>query len=189
MAFLRSNGLQPWDTFIVINVRHGSKGTEQKVIQPEEFIQPLKQMSACLGTRHVYLVTETKAVAERMLALGKQHGFNIFTVEYNYPGVDTWNPNIMRTQGQIKATAGLREIGYVSAKVLAVTRLGTGFIGTLQSAWAKVSVAAMYGYHGRPVPTLSLRPTWALEKGYVGLDKGWLSQNGSMGDTQPWPCV
>lgn len=187
VAFLHAHGVKPHETFNVVNARHGSKGVEQAVIQPEEFVEPMQQMAACLRTRHVYLVTETAETAQRMLDLGKQNGFNIFTVKYTYPGADIWNKQLV--QQQQTAGPSLREIGYVSAKVLAVTRRGSGFIGTLQSSWAKVSLAAMYGYHRRPVPSLSLRPTWGFEHGYRGQDSAFWSMNGSSGARQPWPCV
>jgi hypothetical protein len=94
VQFLLDNGLQPGESFIVAHVRHGSKGAEQGLLQPEQYVDSIKHMAACLKTQHVYLVTETAAVVEKMLALGQQHGFHVFTVKYSMPGHDVWNPAI-----------------------------------------------------------------------------------------------
>jgi hypothetical protein len=130
MEFLRNSNLSVGDRFIVANVRHGSKGVEQAPIPPERFIDPLKAMMACLNTSHVFLVTETAAAAQRMFELAAANGVHLFTVPYKYPDVDGWNKHI-----NPNATVDMTEIGRVSALVLAITRRGSGFIGTLQSAW------------------------------------------------------
>jgi hypothetical protein len=130
IEFLSSNNLSYGDRFIVANVRHGSKGTEQAPIPPERFINPLRAMMTCLNTSHVFLVTETAAAAQRMSELAAANGMHLFTVPYKYPNVDSWNKHI-----NPNATVDMTEIGRVSALVLAITRRGSGFIGTLQSAW------------------------------------------------------
>lgn len=194
-TFLTSNGLKPSDSFIVVHIRHGSKGIEQNLIQPEEFLEPIKRTLACLNTNHVYLVTETRKAAERMLELGQQHGFHVFTIRYNYTDADIWNTELClngirsdcAASGSAAAAASMREISYVSAKALAVTRRGSAFIGTLQSAWAKVSVAAMWQHHGRPVPTWTLRWTRGMERAFVGPDEHYYAR---MSPTHlPWPCT
>lgn len=130
LNLLLDSGLQPSDTFIVANVRHGSKGVEQDVIPPERFVAPIQQMGECLMTNHVLLVTETSWVAARMFELSNEHGFHLFTVKYTFPDGDQWNreltPNV---------TVNLAEVARASALVLAVTHRASGFIGTLQSAW------------------------------------------------------
>jgi hypothetical protein len=95
VKFLMSNGLQPHDSFLVAHVRHGSKGTEQALLQPEQYVDSIKRMTSCLRTQHVFLVTETASVVERMLELGQHHGFHVFTVKYNMPGHDVWNPAVV----------------------------------------------------------------------------------------------
>lgn len=181
-TFLQRHGLAPHDTFIVAHVRHGSKAIEQALIPPDEFVGPIKKMLHCLNTTHVYLVTETKAVVDRMMELAREHGFHVFTVKYEWPDRDTWNMQLNQRQN----ASNMQVIGRVSAKVLAITRRGSGFIGTVHSAWAKVSVAHMYGFHQRPIPTLSLRPGWSTDRSYWGVDRRhWTFDAAS----QPWPCV
>jgi hypothetical protein len=51
---------------------------------------------------------------------------------------------------------------------------------------AKISVAHMYGYHGRPVPAVSLAPGFAVTNGFKGEDKQHWTFEPSQ---QPWPCV
>jgi hypothetical protein len=51
---------------------------------------------------------------------------------------------------------------------------------------AKISVAHMYGFHRRPVPTISLAPGYAVTNGYKGEDRhGWTFD----ASHQQWPCV
>jgi hypothetical protein len=128
--FLRSNGLSYSDRFIVANVRHGSKGVEQAPVSPETFIGPLKTLMACLKTNHVFMVTETANVAQRMFELARLNGIHLITVNYTYPNVDSWNKQLNPA-----AAPNMTEIGEVSALVLAITQRASGFIGTLQSAW------------------------------------------------------
>lgn len=128
--FLLDHGLHFGERFIVIHVRHGSKGTEQQLVAPTSYIEPLKRMMQCLQTQHVFLVTETASAAEQMFELSKQHGFHLFTVNYTYPNADSWNRQINPT-----AQPDMVGIGRASARVLAITRRGSGLIGTLHSAW------------------------------------------------------
>jgi hypothetical protein len=128
--FLRSNGVSYTDRFIVANVRHGSKVVEQTPISPERFIDPLKSLMACLKTNHVFMVTETASVAQRMFELARLNGIHLITVNYTYPNTDSWNKQLNPA-----AAANMTEIGEVSALVLAITQRASAFVGTLQSAW------------------------------------------------------
>lgn len=42
--FLLRNGVAPNERFIVAHLRHGSKGVEQALIQPEQYAEPIKAM-------------------------------------------------------------------------------------------------------------------------------------------------
>lgn len=178
--FLLQHGVKPSDNFVVMHVRHGSKGSEQKLIHPEAYVAPLQKLLQCQKTRHVFLVTETYAVVAQMTNISATYDFHVFTVDYTYPGRDVWNPNFQKP-----ADAGLlKSITDASALVLSVTARGSAFIGTLHSAWAKISIAHMYGYRGRPVPAISLAPGFTVGNGYKGVDANMWSFDQNV----PWPC-
>jgi hypothetical protein len=105
VQFLLDYGLQPHDAFIVAHVRLGLQGTEQALLQPDQYVESIKHMTQCFKTQHVFLVTETAAVVERMLALGQQHGFHVFTVKCNMPGHDVWNPALVSSCAVIQLQA------------------------------------------------------------------------------------
>lgn len=181
--FLSSNGVKIGQNFIVAHLRHGSKGTEQRLLSPAEYIAPLKYLCECLQTRHIFLVTETRQAADTMKVIASNHSWNMFTVDYSYPNRDVWNPKLVNETER----ALMAEVTKASAMVLAVTRRGSAFVGTLHSAWAKISVSHMYGFRGRPVPAISLAPGYKTENSYIGRDSSFWTFN--LTRSRPWPCL
>lgn len=183
VEFLWSNGVKPGENFIVAHVRHGSKGIEQALLSTEQYISPLKYLCECMQTRHIFLVTETLQAADAMKAIARNHSWNMFTVNYSYPNRDVWNPKLVNAAER----ALMAEVAEASAMVLAVTRRGSAFVGTLHSAWAKISVSHMYGFQGRPVPAISLAPGFTTTNSYIGQDSHYWTFNFT--HSRPWPCL
>merc|ERR1711879_332291 len=136
--FLRSEDLQG-RPFVNVHVRMGDKKNEVEVPKPSDYIPHIVAMCICLGTNRVFLMTETPNVVNEMGKLLADVGLKLSTFNFTWPGADVWNPDVSSV-----SVPNLGSLGKASVMVWLISQYGSGFVGMVQSSWARFVVGGMY---------------------------------------------
>ena len=195
IAFRTAHGLIGSDEgrFISLHVRRGQKSIEVAPTPLEVYTNATLAAARCLGVRNVHVMTEDQGVIDALEPWAVSVGLALAYTENPRPGVDSWNPTLLKKLNLSAAAAAaamsMDQVANVSALNLKVSSHADAAVGLFHSSWARLMAAVMWAAHPEHPPRLlNVRSAGMGTDDILGTHSAGHQADWDVANCLPWEC-